>query len=1071
VSTEELRDGNDAKGSHRLSYGRFSRRLDSIFRSWSANGRQIEKPLKITFFTFLFVIVCVLTAQNLITEYRNFKRPLDTTAKAAEMLLIQQRSTTTSALEKALLGISASNTLQSAFLSDNQRALSAAATPLFEELSAVHGITEFAVYNAQLELVHSATEGADAAEPPYLLTLSRRLERSTRGFEYAQNGLLSISAVRPWRDNGRTIGYFKISTNVEKSLAFIGRVLNARTSVVYKREQVPAHSAPANAEDGWAHSGRFAYQTAGLGFLPEDFASTLVDEFDQLTALERLSINGNEIIVAHAFPLQHADGSHPAMFMLLQDMTGEFRSFLYRTAVTLLLSAALAWIFWTIFSRLIRALQQSVVSTRQRLEREVDANTKELEYSKNRLLEAQKIASVGSWERDLVTGDLHWSDEMYHIVGVPVDTECAVARQALFRQIPPAERPVVEAALDEAVKNCSEFDYDHQLIRRDGAVRHIHVRGYVLADELGNAAKIFGTSHDITDWHRARQQSQLLAGILEASMNEVYLFDANTFHFEYANTCGRDNLGYTLEELMTRAPWDISPQHTENSFRQMVAPLLRGEVSVLNVEGIQLRKDGTEYPVEVRLQLYRERNRDLFVAIANDESERTAREHETRAAKEAAERIAYFDPLTGLANRAGCQRDAERLFDTKNPSKPSFIVHMDLDNFKRINDTMGHPAGDYCLEEAGERLRTCCTGLGTAYRWGGDEFVIIADGPNADPQELCERANLVMRAPMEFEGNQIWPSVSMGVARCPDDGEDFGTLLVHADLALYRAKDNGKDRWSYFTSDMKIDSDAEARTEKELREAIQRDEIFLVFQPQVNIRTQKVTGVEALVRWRHPTRGVLGPGAFLPVVEKTNLASTIGNIVIDKALEAARAWQDAGHDFGRIAVNLSPSHLVSGTLLNDFQAAMDRHGVEPSMVTAEVLESVFLDDERSDNSAVLEELHRLGVHIELDDFGTGYASLSHVADLPINGLKIDRSFIVQVLEDAKKEIVVNQLINLARSLDIGVVCEGVETDAQFDRLRMMGDFSVQGYLIARPIPFEEMSEWLASSPEDLLFVI
>ncbi|WP_150496561.1 bifunctional diguanylate cyclase/phosphodiesterase [Roseibium aquae] len=1070
---EDVRDGGQehAGGNRGLANGRFSRRLDSVFRAWSANGRQIEKPLKVTFFTFLVVMAAVLIIQNLVTEYRNFQKPIAETAAVAEDLLRQQRLDAKVSLEHALAGILHNSALTAAIASQSRNALAEGLGPVAGELKARHGVAEIVVFDRQLTMLHSTSGPAAAAGPSTLLRLSSRVQRTASGVEYTGDGQLSIAVVRPWLADSQTVGYVQISKTLDKPLAVIGQVLDARVAMIHHLDRVPTGSQAALGSDGWTHAGAFAYQTEGLDGLPSSFAALLEEGLTGLSFLERLNFDDRQLTFAHGLTLPHADDEPAATVVVLQDVTSEFRSFVFRTATLIVTVAFLALIFWLIFSRLIRALQQSIVATRQKLEREVDANTKELEYSKDRLLEAQKIASVGSWERDLVTGEMHWSDEMYHIVGVPLDTECAAARQVLFRQIPPAERPMLEEAMDRAIKTCSDFDYEHQLIRRDGAVRHIHVRGYVLADDKGNATKIFGTSHDITDWHRARQQSQLLAGILEASMNEVYLFDASTFFFEYANTCGRENLGYTMEELMTRAPWDISPQHTESTFRQMLAPLLRGEVGVLNFESVQIRKDGTEYPVDVRLQLYRERNRDLFVAIASDQSERTAREHETRAAKEAAERIAYFDQLTGLANRAACQRDAERLFRPSNTAKPSFIIHMDLDNFKRINDTLGHPAGDYCLEEAGERLRRCCTEIGTAYRWGGDEFVILADGPDADPEELCERANLVMRAPMDFEGNQIWPSVSMGVARCPQDGTDFGTLLVHADLALYRSKDNGKDRWSYFTNDMKVDSDAEARIEKELREAIQRDEIFLVFQPQVNIRTQKVTGVEALVRWRHPTRGVLGPGAFLPVVEKTNLASIVGNIVIDKALQAARAWQDQGRDFGRVAVNLSPSHLFSGNLLNDFHVAMDKHGVEPSLITAEVLESVFLDDARSDNSKVLEELHSLGVHIELDDFGTGYASLSHVADLPINGLKIDRSFTNQVLEDVKKEIVVNQLINLARSLDIGVVCEGVETDAQFDRLRMMGDFSVQGYLIARPMPFEDMSEWLASSPEDLLFVI
>lgn len=1071
IEQKEPNSGNAAH--HRLTYHRFSRRLDSVLKSWSANGRQIARPLKVTFFAFLAVTGVVLTTQNVVNEFRNLKKPIESTSASAAMLFLHQKSVASSGLEQALLGLSTNETFRRAVASRDMEALRNEADAVFDEMASFHHVSEFSVYGPDMSPMHKAH--LDDSQPPFgrslLLKTAHRENTVVRGLEFGDNGLLSLTAVRPWMNGDTVIGYLKIAMALEEPLAFIGATLDAQAVKVYRRDQAIAGSGPALGTGGWAHAGPYAYKSTTSEPLPAAFGQSLAAGLSARGLTDRLFIADRRVNVVHVLPVTHSDGFPTTAIVLLQDVTDEFVAFLKSTGVSLLIGLAFASLFWTIFNRLIRNLQHSVLATREKLENEVETNTRKLELSKNRLLEAQKIASVGSWERDLLTGDLHWTEEMFHIVGVPIDTCSVIARKMLYRQIPVSERTMVESVMEQAIRTCSEFDFEHQIIRSDGAVRHLHVRGYATPDEHGEARKIFGTTHDITDRQVARQQSQLLAGIMEASLNEVYLFDAHTFIFEYANACGCDNLGYTIDEITSLAPWDVSPQHSEQSFRTMVAPLLNGSVSALDVEGIQLRKDGSQYPVEVRLQLYKERNTRLFVAIANDLTERTEREKETRAAKEKAERMAYFDPLTQLANRACCQKDAERLFAPGAEDTPAFIIHMDLDNFKRINDTLGHPAGDHCLEEAGERLKTCCSGLGTAYRWGGDEFVIIADGPYADPEELCERANIVMRAPMEFEGSQIWPSVSMGIARCPQDGTDFGTLLVNADLALYRSKENGKDRWSYFTHDMKIDSDQEARTESELREAIHRDEFFLVFQPQVNIRTQMVTGVEALVRWQHPTRGVLGPGAFLPVVEKTNLASTLGEIVIDKALAAARAWLDKGYAFGRIAVNLSPSHLISGTLLADFNAAMKRHQVEPHHITAEVLESVFLDDERSDNSQVLEELHRLGVHIELDDFGTGYASLSHVADLPINGLKIDRSFTARILTDVKKEIVVNQLIHLARSLDIGVICEGVETEAQFGRLRMMGDFSVQGYLIARPMPYNAMTDWLSSSPADLRIVV
>lgn len=1056
------------------SYGaRFSARLDRILRDWTAGGRQIARPLKAIFLLFLFLTVAALTTQNFVNEYHNLEAPLNQATDTAEKLLQHQKAIGSSGLEQTLLGITTNSAMIEAMKSGSTDRIHAAASKLLAEMETFHDVSGFTIYDAGLTHEYQAFEPGlfEKADTTYLVRLAKTVDRVTRGFELDSAGQTAIAVVRPWKVNGELIGFVKLTMNLQRPLILIGTSLNTDVLEVYSKDHLQNNPGLMLRSDGWDSGGGYVYLKATSGHLPENIHTLLDQDLTASSFLSRVFMDRGRLKVISSFPLTMADGSKPSTLILLHDITDSFRSFARSTGVSLLIGIILAILSWFIFKRLIFSLQNSIRETRQKLESEVAANTKELEHSRYRLIEAQKIAAVGSWERDLTTGMLHWTQEMFRIVGLPGDTDPLVGRQYLYRIIPPPERPYVEASLDKAIKECADFDFEHQIVRRDGAIRYLRVRGYVIADENGVASRVIGTTHDITDWHAAQEQNQRLAGILEASLNEVYVFDANTFLFEHANKCARENLGYSMEELLIMHAWNVNPDYSEDYYRDLIRPLLSGETALLNIHGALKRKDGSEYPVEVRLQVHRERNKDLIVAIANDISERMVREQETEAAREKAERMAYFDALTQLPNRAGCQREAERQFAPENPDRPAFIIHMDLDNFKRINDTLGHTAGDSCLEEVGERLKLCCVGLGTAYRWGGDEFVVIAQDPGSDPEELCERLNVVMRAPMEFEGNQIWPSVSMGVARCPEDGDDFGTLLVHADLALYRSKDDGKDRWSYFTSDMKIDSDEEARMDKELRQAIRRDEFFLVFQPQVNIRTQRVTGIEALVRWQHPTRGTLGPGAFLPVVEKSNLASTLGEIVINKALAAARSWQDQGVEFGRIAVNLSPSHLTSGTLLHDFNKAMERHGVGPERITAEVLESVFLDNSRSDNVQVLDELHRLGVHIELDDFGTGYASLSHVADLPINGLKIDRSFTAQILDDNRKEIVVNQLIHLARALNIGLICEGVETEAQIDRLQMMGDFSVQGYYIARPMPYEDITGWLQDAPEELVSMI
>ena len=1046
-------------------------RLDAIMGYWSRNGRLIAKPLKTTFFCFFAFVATALIAQDFLGEYRNLNQRLETTVSTARAFLHHQEKVGAAGLEKVLLGLSANPQLIDAFEDSDPYALQRMTSALFPEMKDQHQIAEFAIFDRNRTRLINAHKAItrQQRDDSFLLKLASETETVTRGFEIGDNGSTLISVVRPWTSDGRLLGFLQLGIEIKDTLGLIGTTLNADVVETLHASQLVPGSPAEGGNGGWTRTTGFSYREAGDFEMPTSVRSVLEGDLEALSRSNHLFLEGRRVHIAYNFPVILADGTPGSSLVLFQDITDEVLSSLGHTATSLLLVCMIAAVAGTIVYKLIQSLQTAVIKTRTRLEEAVLANTQALNHSRARLIEAQKIASLGSWERDPQAEDLFWSDEMYRISGISKDLPPREARKQLYEQIPPDERDYVREQLEKAVEECREFDFEHHLVRPEGTIRRVQVRGYVIADSNGKAIKVLGTTHDITDHYNAKERSNRLANILEASLNEIYIYDTETLTFQYANQCARDNVGFELDELQGMPVSTITARKSDQQMRDILQPLLDGKTSFLSIEGFHKRRDGSIYPVEARIQLHKHQNKPVFVAICNDLTERTARELETQAAREAAERIAYFDELTGLPNRAACQRDATELFSEARDAKPAFIIHLDIDNFKRINDTLGHGAGDACLEEAGERLRMCCVGLGTAYRWGGDEFVIIALDGQTDPEELCQRVNIVLRAPMEFDGNQIWPSVSIGVARCPCDGDDFSTLLVHADLALYRSKEDGKDRWSFFTSDMKIDSDEEARTEKELREALRNDEFFLVFQPQVNIRTQIVTGIEALVRWQHPTRGILGPGAFLPVVEKSNLATPLGQAVIDKALRAARSWQDDNIGFGRVAVNLSPSHLTSGTLVNDFTAAMEKYGVEPEFVTAEVLESVFLDNQRNNNSEVLETLHNLGVHIELDDFGTGYASLSHVADLPINGLKIDRSFTNKILTDAKKEIVVNHLIHLARALDINIVCEGVETSNQFERLRLMGNFSVQGYYIARPMAFDDVTAWLNSGQQEVTF--
>jgi len=427
------------------------------------------------------------------------------------------------------------------------------------------------------------------------------------------------------------------------------------------------------------------------------------------------------------------------------------------------------------------------------------------------------------------------------------------------------------------------------------------------------------------------------------------------------------------------------------------------------------------------------------------------------------EKIAYFDALTGLANRAHCQKDLAETFAFAAEEDRFAIIQIDLDNFKRVNDTLGHAAGDHLLQTLGIRLNFLTQELQNLkpYRWGGDEFIVLVQrDEDTDMEDICQELTDLISVPIQMEKTTLRPTVSLGVARYPEDGQDISTLMVFADLALYKTKELGRDGYQFFTSEMKEKLDTETRIEHELRVAIDEGQLELYFQPQININNEVISGIEALVRWNHPERGLLAPAEFLAVAEATDLASAMGRVVFEEAMKAIRHLSDSGLEFGRMAINLSPQHLKKKTILDDLFGAMEKYNVEPGTLAVEFLESFLFDDPNANIESILNQLRTRGIQVELDDFGTGYASLSHLSKMPINGLKIDRSFVNHMVDDKKQQGIVSALISISKLLDLRVVCEGVESQNQLDTISQIGNCAIQGYVIARPMSLDHITNWI-----------
>lgn len=444
------------------------------------------------------------------------------------------------------------------------------------------------------------------------------------------------------------------------------------------------------------------------------------------------------------------------------------------------------------------------------------------------------------------------------------------------------------------------------------------------------------------------------------------------------------------------------------------------------------------------------------------------------SANEELRRRAFIDPLTGLPNRMlfedrllHAMQRYDRDDDSRARREPCklAVLFVDLDGFKPINDMLGHAVGDEVLKEAARRLRTATRDSDTVARIGGDEFVLLAEDVSdvADCASLANRVIQVLAQPLEVQGHQVTLSGSVGVALYPEHGDRM-KLVQNADAAMYTAKRAGGNTYALFESRMNEGLQEQLSLQHDLRHALERGELQLHYQPKIDARLGRLQGVEALLRWHHPTRGMVGPNVFIPIAERFGLINGLGNWVIEESCRQMRVWADEGLSMN-VAINLSVHQLRTEELVPRIESALARYQVMPSQLLCEITESVAMEDIESTQRA-FEALSRIGVYLSIDDFGTGYSSLSYLRQLPARQLKIDRSFVADIEVRPDARAIVGAVIQLAHQLGLRVVAEGVETEGQRDILLVLQCDELQGYLLARPMAVEALDDWLQKQPSD-----
>ncbi|GLI37072.1 EAL domain-containing protein [Geobacter hydrogenophilus] len=433
---------------------------------------------------------------------------------------------------------------------------------------------------------------------------------------------------------------------------------------------------------------------------------------------------------------------------------------------------------------------------------------------------------------------------------------------------------------------------------------------------------------------------------------------------------------------------------------------------------------------------------------------------ERSRAEERIRQMAYYDSLTGLPNRRLFNdRLRQSLALAQRHKRPLAVMFLDLDRFKLINDTLGHAVGDRLLMAVAKRLRNCCRREGdTVARQGGDEFIInlSAISDVKDAFTVAQKIIDVFRTPFVIDGHELFITTSIGISVYPHDGRSGDALVKNADVAMYRAKEQGRNNCQLFAPEMNARAFERLSLENDMRRALERDEFVLHYQPKVNVEHGQIACMEALVRWQHPTMGLVPPSRFIPLAEETGLIVPLGEWVLQTACRQNRAWQDAGYPTMQVAVNLSPRQLRQGDLAETVARVLAETGLAPGWLVIEVTESILMDD-AEETIRTFRRLDRMGVRISIDDFGTGYSSLHYLKKFPVHTLKIDRSFVREIASNPDDEAIAGAVISMAKGLNLGVVAEGVETVEQMEVLRALNCRYMQGFLFSEPAPAEQFT--------------
>ncbi len=702
---------------------------------------------------------------------------------------------------------------------------------------------------------------------------------------------------------------------------------------------------------------------------------------------------------------------------------------------------------------------------------EIKRKEADLVTYKERMDYAFTGSNDGLWDWDLLSDDAYFSPRWKAIIGYE-DNELQDVIATWRRSVHPHDLVMAEHELESVFSKQKDlYQVEFRQRHKKGHWVWILARGVVRFDKAGTPVRMIGTHTDITEQKEAELRLQESQKYLSTAQQIAHLgswkWDVLTNDLQWSDEVYR----IFGEEVQSLAPTyerylSYLPESEQVRVNEAITACLGDKLRPYDIVHQIVQKDGTlRYVHEIGELTYDEEGMPIeIIGTILDVTTQIEVEQTLKEQKEILAHQVHHDALTGLPNRVLFNdRLGQAIYKAKRNKAQIAVFFIDLDHFKQINDSLGHDVGDEVLKNFTHRLQASVREEDTLARMGGDEFMLIMEKLQ-DPQSavlLAEKIIEAMKAPMLIDEHHLFLTGSIGISLYPQDGESVQTLIKNADAAMYRAKDEGRNSYQFYTAEMTELAFERVLMESNLRRAVDNEELIVYYQPQIDAKSERIIGMEALIRWEHPELGLVAPNRFLPLAEETGLIVELDHWVMETAMAQMQKWYELGYHPGKIALNLSIKQLQEKEMLSILLEMIEKSGCSMENIELEVTEREMMKKPET-SIARLHEISKMGISLALDDFGTGYSSLSYLKRLPIDKLKIDQSFVRDLPGDEEDAAITRAVIALAQSLNLEIVAEGVETEGQRDFMLENGCPNIQGYLYARPMPAEEIEKLLRS---------